>query len=66
VRSRVANESKADAGLTVQTTLMDRAGQTVGSAESPLKLTAASETETSQEIAVANPALWSARRFCTA
>lgn len=59
VRTRVANESATDDELTVQTTLMDHAGQTVPSAQTPIKLTAGSETEVSQDIAVANPALWS-------
>ena len=59
VRTRVANESAAEAGLTVQTTLTDRAGKTVGSAQSAITLAAASEVEASHEIAVSNPALWS-------
>lgn len=59
VRTKVANEAAADAGLTVETTLMDHAGRTVASARSAVTVPAASETETSQEIAVANPALWS-------
>jgi len=59
VRTRVANESAAEAGLTVQTTLTDRAGKTVGSAQSAITVAAASEVEARQEIAVSNPALWS-------
>ena len=58
-RVTVANETTAEAGLTVQTILMDRAGKSVGSAQSPVTVAAASETEISQDIAIANPALWS-------
>jgi beta-galactosidase len=59
VRTRVANESALQADLTVQTTLTDRAGKTVGSAQSAMKVAATSESEASQEIAVSTPALWS-------
>jgi beta-galactosidase len=59
VRTRVANESGTDAALTVQTTLMDRAGKTVGRAQSALAIAAGREMEANQEIAVAKPALWS-------
>ena len=59
VHTRVANESATEAELTVQTTLTDRAGKTVGRAQSAMTLAAASEVEANQEIAVANPALWS-------
>jgi beta-galactosidase len=59
MRTRVANESGAQAGLTVQTTVTDRAGKTVGSAQSAVTAAATSEVETSEEIAVSKPALWS-------
>ncbi len=59
VRTRVENESDTEAKLTVQTTLMDRAGKAVGSAQAAMTVAAASEGEASQEIAVSNPALWS-------
>ena len=59
VRTRLANESQADADLTVETTLVDRAGQPVASTRSPVRLASGSETEVSGEIAVRNPALWS-------
>ncbi len=59
VRTTVANESDADDRLTLQTTLMDRAGKAVASAESSIDVATGKETETSQDIAVANPALWS-------
>ncbi len=59
VRARVVNESAETSGLTVQTTLIDRTGQSVGSGSWPIKVTAGSETEASQDIAVAHPARWS-------
>jgi beta-galactosidase len=37
VRTRVANQSGADAGLTLQTTLLDRTGNTVGATKSPFR-----------------------------
>jgi beta-galactosidase len=59
VHTTLANESDADDRLTLQTTLMDRAGKAVGSAECLIDVATGKETETSQDIAVANPALWS-------
>jgi beta-galactosidase len=59
VRTRVANESGADAGLTVEAAILDRTGSTVGSAQSASSAARGSESETSQEIAIARPALWS-------
>ena len=59
VRTRVANESAAQVGLTLQTTLTDRTGKTVGRAQSTVTVAAKGESEASQEIAVSNPALWS-------
>jgi beta-galactosidase len=59
VHTTVINESAAHAGLTLQTTLLDRTGQTVGSAESPVQLTAGAQKETTQDIAVSEPNLWS-------
>lgn len=59
VRARVANESGGPASVVVQTTLTDPRGRTAGQAESPLTLAPASESELSQQIAVATPALWS-------
>ena len=57
MRTRVANESGTQASLTVQTTLTDRAGKTVGSTQSAVAIAATSESEVTQEIAVSNPAL---------
>ncbi len=59
VRTRVANESAGQAGLTVETRIVDRAGKAAGRAQSTIEAPPAGETEASQEIAVAKPALWS-------
>ena len=59
VRTRVANESAGPAGLTVETRIVDRTGKTAGRAHSTVDAAAGGETEASQEIAVAKPALWS-------
>jgi beta-galactosidase len=59
VRTRVANESGADAGVTVEAAILDRTGKPAGSAQSALSAARGSESETSQEIAIARPALWS-------
>jgi beta-galactosidase len=59
LRTRVANESSEPAKVTVKTTLEDRAGKSAGSAESNVTIAPGKDVEASQEIAVANPALWS-------
>ena len=59
VRALVANESATEAALTVQTLLVDRAGKTVGSAQSEITVAATNELETTQEIVISNPSLWS-------
>ena len=59
LRTRVANESTQQSGVTVETTLFDKDGHKVGGGESKLALAPGDETESAQEIAVANPALWS-------
>jgi beta-galactosidase len=58
VRTRVANESKSDTNVTVETTLLDKAGKKLGVAQSKLDLASGKEDDAEQEIAVANPALW--------
>ncbi len=58
-RTRVANESGAEAGLTVETTVVDGGGKTVGHAEKAVRVAGGSEGEARQEIAVAAPRLWS-------
>ncbi len=50
VRTKVANESAADADLILQTTLRDRDGNTVGTAQSPLQLSASGDKEVTQGI----------------
>ena len=59
IQTRVANESSGAAGVTVETTLLDKAGNKVGSAQSKLNIAPGKEDEAAQEITVANPALWS-------
>jgi beta-galactosidase len=59
VRTRVANESTGHAAVTVETRILDRAGKTAGRAQSRMDAAASAETEASQEITVATPALWS-------
>ena len=45
--------------MTVETTLLDKTGNKVGSVQSMLTVVPGKEDEAAQEIAVANPALWS-------
>ncbi len=59
IRTRVANESRDAEDVTVETTLLDKAGNKAGSAQSKLSIAAGKDDEAAQEIAVANPALWS-------
>jgi beta-galactosidase len=59
LRTRVANESAAGAGVSLETTLFDKAGNKVGAAQSKLDVEAGKENEASQEMRVASPALWS-------
>ena len=59
LHTRVVNESSEQNEVTLRTTLVDRAGKEAGSAQSTVNLAPGSESETSQTIAVANPALWS-------
>jgi beta-galactosidase len=59
VRTRVANEAAGPARITVQTTVTGPAGASAGNAQSGMTIAPGAETETTQEISVANPALWS-------
>lgn len=59
IRTQVVNEASDAANVTVETTLLDKAGNKVGAAQSKLSLAAGKEDEAAQEIEVANPALWS-------
>ncbi len=59
LRTTVTNESRSDSNLSLQTTLFDRSGHEVGSAQAPLDVAAGSEKDLTQNITVAEPALWS-------
>lgn len=59
IRTQMANESSSSAGVTVETTLLDKAGNKVGSAQSKLSIATGQEDNIAQEITVSNPALWS-------
>lgn len=59
IRTRVANESSDAAQVTVETTLLDKTGNKVGSAQSTLNIATGKEDEAVQEITVPNPTLWS-------
>ncbi len=59
LHTHVANDSADQAGVSVKTTLQDRAGKQVGSAQSAITIAPGSEAETNQEIPIANPLLWS-------
>ena len=59
VGTQVANEAAGAADVSVETTLLDKAGKKVGSAQSKLSVAAGQEDKAAQEITVANPALWS-------
>ncbi|WP_348263659.1 glycoside hydrolase family 2 TIM barrel-domain containing protein [Telmatobacter sp. DSM 110680] len=59
IRTRVANESSGDVPVTVETTLLDKTGNKVGSAQTMLSIATGKDDVASQEITVANPAFWS-------
>ena len=59
VQTRVTNESGSEAGLSLQTMLLDRAGNIVGTARSPITVPERDERESTQEITVNNPRPWS-------
>ena len=59
IQTKVANESDQSTGVTVKTTLYDRAGHQAGTNESPLAIAPGKQIGAVQTIAVANPALWS-------
>jgi beta-galactosidase len=59
IQTEVANESDQSTGITVKTTLYDRAGHEAGTKESPLTIAPGKQIEAVQTITVANPALWS-------
>ncbi|HEY6491469.1 MAG TPA: glycoside hydrolase family 2 TIM barrel-domain containing protein [Terracidiphilus sp.] len=59
ISTRVADQVAEPAGVTVETTLLDGRGNTIGTAQSKLMIASGEEGEAAQEITVANPALWS-------
>jgi beta-galactosidase len=59
LRTLVVNDSAEPAKVTVKTMLADRMGKQAGSAQSDVTMAPGKDIEASQEIAVANPALWS-------
>ncbi len=59
IQTKIANESDKPTGVTVKTTLYDRAGREAGTKESTLTIAPGKETEAAQEITVSDPALWS-------
>jgi beta-galactosidase len=59
IRTRVANESATQSAVTVESTLLDAVGKKVGNAQSALAIAPGNGAETAQEVAVANPLLWS-------
>jgi beta-galactosidase len=59
IRTRVANEASSAAEVAIDTTLLDRTGDKIGSAYSKLSVAPGNEDEASQEITVVNPSLWS-------
>jgi beta-galactosidase len=59
IQTKVENESPRSTGVTLETTLYDRAGHEAGKAESALTVAPGKETDAAQTIAVADPALWS-------
>jgi len=59
IRTRVANESSSAVTATVETTLLEKTGKKVGSAQSKLSLAPGADDEAAQKIVVAKPSLWS-------
>jgi beta-galactosidase len=57
--TKVANDDSRPAEVSVETTLLDKAGKKVGSSREKLAIAASSDAEAKQEIAVAHPSLWS-------
>ena len=59
IHTKVANDSTEQEGVSVETTLFDKGGNKVGTAQSGLAVAAGNDAEAAQEIAVKNPSLWS-------
>jgi beta-galactosidase len=59
VHTLVANESTQQDGVSIETTLFDKAGRKVGAAQSALSIAPGNEAEAAQKIEVKSPSLWS-------
>ena len=59
MRTSVANDAARGADVTVETTLLGPDGRPEGDARSTVTVAAGAEAQVTQEITVANPALWS-------
>jgi len=59
IHTRLVNEASGAAGVTIETTLLDKTGNEAGHAQSKVSVASGREDETSQEILVTNPDLWS-------
>lgn len=57
--TRVANDTSDPAEVLLETTLIDPAGKNVGASQEKVSIAADGDSEAKQEIAVANPVLWS-------
>ena len=59
VRTRAQNDSAKPADVTVRTTILSAQGKSVDKEQSQVQIAAAGKADTSQEITLAKPALWS-------
>ena len=59
LRTQVQNHSPQAAEVSVRTTIVSSAGQTIAGPESPLRIDAGKQEEVTQDIALAQPGLWS-------
>jgi beta-galactosidase len=59
LRTRVANEGTARAGITVETRIVDRAGKQAGAAKSVIDVPPSGASEAAVEVVVPKPVLWS-------
>jgi beta-galactosidase len=59
IRTSVANDSDKPNRVTLETSLYDRAGKKVGRTESVVDIAPGKDTDATQTVIVANPAMWS-------
>jgi beta-galactosidase len=59
IRTQLQNDSAESAELSIKTTLFSAQGQSVAKSQSQVRVGAAADEETTQEIALAHPELWS-------